>query len=894
MKPGLSEYDVRTRTSLGRAKTMKWHNQSIEELERLLDVRTEHGLDEKQAAMRLRKTGRNVLEENKKIPAWLLFLHQFRDTMILILLGATIVSAALGEYADAVTIIVIVMLNGILGFVQEQKAEKSLDALKELAAPSMTVKRSGHWKTIASSEAVPGDVVRLSGGDKISADMRLIEVQGLVVEESSLTGESYPVTKSPAPIRDEELAIADKQNMAFAGTLVVKGNAIGLIVATGMKTEMGKIAHLLGTASKSETPLQRRLSRLGNTLITAALLLTALVVVLGILQGEPMYKMVLAGVSLAVAAIPEGLPAIVTVVLALGVQRMIKRKAIVRELPAVETLGCATVICSDKTGTLTQNKMKVTSLWSWNKPNQKVNHSRLLTYGLICNEAAITAAAENHYVSGDPTEMALIEAAAASDISAEKVFKNYKVIKQFPFDSVRKRMSVLVRLENGELQLITKGAPDVLLQLADRIDAKGIAEQLTVNKKRDWEKKVQSMAGKALRTIAVAYRPVSEKELSAELTKLERGLILAGVQGMIDPPRAEAMEAVKECRKAGIKTIMITGDHKDTAAAIAKETGILPKHGLTITGLQWKQASQREKQELMKRAYVFARVSPEDKLEIVNVLKSQGHIVAMTGDGVNDAPALKAADIGIAMGRSGTDVAKEASSLILGDDNFSTIRSAIKEGRNIYENIRKFIRYMLASNVGEILVMLFAVILGLPLPLVAIQILWINLITDGLPALALGLDQPERDVMKRPPRPPAESVFARGLGWKIISRGFVIGIVTLVGFMTALHEQPDDLIRAQTIAFATLVMAQLIHVFDCRAERSIFDRRPFENKYLAVAVLSSLILLLIVVYVPALQPIFHTTALTMKEWLLICGLAAIPTFAMAGGVFLKKSHENQL
>ncbi|WP_240375243.1 calcium-translocating P-type ATPase, SERCA-type [Bacillus piscicola] len=873
---------------------MDWHKQPQESLEKIFHVSSKAGLDEKQAKARLKQAGPNVLDEKKKTPAWQLFLQQFQDTMILILLGATAVSAALGEYADAVTIIFIVILNGILGFVQERKAENSLDALKELSSPSMTVKRSGRWIPVSSRDVVPGDVVRVNGGDKISADIRILSGNGLTVEESALTGESHPVSKDNTVIDKEDVSIGDRTNMLFAGTIITKGRAEGIVVATGMKTEMGTIAHLLSQSKKQETPLQKRLSHLGKILVTTALLLTALVVVLGLMQGEPLFKMLLAGVSLAVAAIPEGLPAIVTVVLALGVQRMIKRNAIVRELPAVETLGCASVICSDKTGTLTQNKMKVMAVWnggsiasrSQNKGFPIKKYDKLLSYGALCNQAVLDhvadAGADTDEIKGDPTEKALANAAISSGIRLRDVFTEYRVERTFSFDSERKRMSVVVTNKNGNSFVITKGAPDILLEKAQTIEINGKQERLTVARKKELKEAVARMAKGALRTIAVAYRPLAANEEVKNADLAERNLTLVGIQGMIDPPRPEVKEAVMECRRAGIKTIMITGDHKDTAAAIAKDIGILPPHGKVLTGKEWNEASQKEQLSLIQGTYVFARVSPQDKLNIVHALQSQGHVVAMTGDGVNDAPALKAADIGIAMGRTGTDVAKEASALVLRDDNFATIRSAITEGRNIYENIRKFIRYMLASNVGEILVMLFAVILGLPLPLVAIQILWINLITDGLPAMALGLDQPEEDVMKRPPRSASESIFARGMGWKIISRGFIIGVVTLIGFVTALYEQPDDFVRAQTIAFSILVLAQLIHVFDCRTDRTIFDRNPLENKYLIGAVLSSLLLLLLVIYTPALQPVFHTTSLTAVEWLFITALASIPTFALAG------------
>ncbi|MDQ0299074.1 Ca2+-transporting ATPase [Salibacterium salarium] len=878
---------------------MNWHQQSQEELEKILNVTASTGLTESQAKKRIKQHGLNQLEEKKKIPSWLLFLRQFQDMMILLLIGATLVSAALGEYIDALTIVFIVLLNGILGFIQENKAEKSLDALKELASPTMKVKRDGHWITIPSVEGVPGDIVKLHGGDKVSADIRLLSVNSLSAEESALTGESYPVQKSNDRLKDTNVSIGERVNMAFAGTLVTKGDAVGVIVATGMKTEMGKIAHLLSDSVKSETPLQKRLAHLGTILITGALILTALVVIIGLMQGQPFYKMILSGVSLAVAAIPEGLPAIVTVVLALGVQRMIKRQAIVRHLPAVETLGCASVICSDKTGTLTQNKMKVTALWnpsgitfrSSKKGFSKFSYENLLSFSVLCNQAAMDATEANEKIQGDSTELALIEAAQSAGISLNQLFSSYRVEKVFPFDSERKRMTVIVRDKTGTAFVVTKGAPDVLLDLTTTIMERGKAEKLSAFKKENIYRAIEDMASRALRTIAVAYRPLDKGETIKDVTKAEKNLSFIGMEGMIDPPRPEVKEAIQECRSAGIKTIMITGDHKLTAAAIAKDIGLLPEYGKVLTGREWEQASLQDKRRLLQRVYVFARVSPEDKLNIVKELRNAGHVVAMTGDGVNDAPALKAADIGIAMGKTGTDVAKEAAALILRDDNFSTIRSAIKEGRNIYDNIRKFIRYMLASNVGEILVMLFAVMLGMPLPLVPIQILWINLITDGLPAMALGLDQPEDDGMKRPPRSASESIFANGMGWKIISRGFLIGLVTLIGFMTSLHEQPSDLIRAQTIAFSILVMAQLIHVFDCRTSQTIFDRPPFENKYLTGSVLSSILLLVLVIYTPIFQPIFHTVALSVSEWILVLTLAAIPTFALAGQSLFKKEKK---
>ncbi|WP_035340727.1 calcium-translocating P-type ATPase, SERCA-type [Halalkalibacter hemicellulosilyticus] len=901
---------------------MEWHTLNEKELASFVRSPINHGLSEAEAEKRLKAIGPNTLKQEKKTSSLSVFTNQFKDFMVIVLLVATIISALLGEFIDAITILIIVLLNGILGFVQERKAEKSLDALKELSAPQMYVKRDGVWKLIPSRLVVPGDIVKLASGDRVGADIRIIEASGLKIEESSLTGESVPVDKKAQLINEQDVEIAEMTNMAFMGTLITQGSAVGVVVATGMKTEMGKIAHLLQSTETLMTPLQLKLEQLGKILIIVALFLTALVVLIGVWQGHEVYTMILSGVSLAVAAIPEGLPAIVTVVLALGVQRMIKQKAIVRKLPAVETLGCASIICSDKTGTLTQNKMTVTDLWSggnyWNvdgggyEPKGKFMHEgrivdvnkeqqlqQLVSYGMLCNNATIMKRerrvgmmrkkVDDYVLNGDPTEGALIVTAQKAGYSHKGLQVPYQRLKEFPFDSTRKMMSVIVKDQNGRRYVITKGAPDVIFEQCTKVIYGSQEEAFTSKRKREAENVIVQMAQKALRTIAIAYRPLGKNEKCDVDQQAECGLTLVGIQGMIDPPRPEVERAIKECHQAGIKTVMITGDHQETAIAIAKKLGIYKGHSRSLIGRELSHLSVSELEANVEDIAVYARVSPEHKLKIVRALQARGHIVAMTGDGVNDAPAIKAANIGISMGITGTDVAKEASSLILSDDNFATIKAAIKEGRNIYENIRKFIRYMLASNVGEILVMLFAMMLGMPLPLVAIQILWINLVTDGLPAMALGMDQAEGDVMKRPPRKPNEGVFARGLTWKILSRGFMIGVVTLAAFWLTLQNDPADLIKAQTVAFVTLVMAQLIHVFDCRSEYSVYHRNPFENKYLLVAVAISVLLMLIVIYYPPLQTIFHTVSLSAREWLLIIGSASIPTVVLGGFRLMKGS-----
>ncbi|WP_226665778.1 calcium-translocating P-type ATPase, SERCA-type [Metabacillus litoralis] len=891
---------------------MKWHEMRSEDVMNSINTDSNSGLSDKEVKKREQKFGLNELKEADRPSAIIIFLSQFKDFMVLVLLAATLISGLLGEYIDAIAIIAIVIVNGVLGFFQERRAERSLEALKELSAPQVMALREGEWVKILSKELVPGDIVKFTSGDRIGADMRLIENKSLEVEESALTGESLPVQKSIQPIAGEEVGLGDLTNMVFMGTLVTRGSGVGVVIGTGMNTAMGQIADLLQNAETMETPLQRRLEQLGKILIVVALLLTVLVVGIGVLQGHDLYNMFLAGVSLAVAAIPEGLPAIVTVALSLGVQRMIKQKSIVRKLPAVETLGCASVICSDKTGTMTQNKMTVTHVWSgdklWNVTgtgyhphgefllnDQSVDVSKtktlqqILTFGSLCNSAAIVEKEGQFHLDGDPTEGALLVSAMKAGLKKEKLLKGFEVIEEFPFDSARKMMSVIVKDKSGNRFVVTKGAPDVLLGVSTNILWKERQEGLTSEHSHNVKEAIESLASQALRTIAIAFKPLKSTDKINSSFEAEKDLVFIGLQGMIDPPRPEVKQAVKECRDAGIKTVMITGDHVITAKAIATQLNLLPKNGRVMEGKELSLLSVEELEEVVDDVYVFARVSPEHKLKIVKALQNRGHIVAMTGDGVNDAPAIKAADIGISMGITGTDVAKEASSLVLVDDNFASIKSAIKEGRNIYENIRKFIRYLLASNVGEILVMLFAMLLALPLPLVPIQILWVNLVTDGLPAMALGLDQPEGDLMKRKPRHPKEGVFARGLGWKVISRGFLIGIATLAAFMIVYYRNTDDLAYAQTIAFATLVMAQLIHVFDCRSEKSIFERNPFENMYLIGAVISSILLMLIVIYYPPLQPIFHTVPILLRDWLLILGMSAIPTFLLAGSLLTRKS-----
>lgn len=874
----------------------------IKDVERKLHVFTKKGLSHQQVEQRRKQFGLNVLQTEKKEPIWILFMKQFQDFMVIILLAATLIAGMLGEYIDAIAIMTIVLLNGFIGFFQEQKAEKSLEKLKELSAPKIRVLREGEWKTIPSEEAVVGDVVKIVTGDRVPADIRIVQSNGLEIEESTLTGESVPVEKTSSPIVEHNITMQDQNNIGFKSTLVTKGNGIGIVIQTGMNTAIGQIASLMEKTEKIMTPLELKLVELGKILIYVVLLLTALTVGIGVYHGQPIYDMFLAGVSLAVAVIPEGLPAIVTVALSLGVQRMIKRKAIVRKLSAVETLGCASVICTDKTGTITENKMTVREMYVNHTPifvsgegyattgdfytrDKKLDDSfphleSMLLYGMLCNDASLLVKKGKYIVDGDPTDGALLIAARKFGLTY-KMQEQFKVLKQFPFDSTRKRMSIVIEDENKRRFLISKGAPEMIVPRCSFIlDETG--RHLLKDTKRI-ERQMDSMADKALRIIAISIKPLRKDE-PLHVASLEKDLTFIGLFGLMDPPRKEVKQAIEQCKTAGIKTVMITGDHKKTATAIAEQVGLRTNDkDIILEGHELNNMDMTDLVNIIEDVSVFARVTPEHKLKIVQAFQKRGHIVAMTGDGVNDAPAIKASNIGISMGISGTDVTKEASSLILMDDNFNTIKEAIREGRNIYENIRKFIRYLLASNVGEIFIMLVAMLMALPLPLVPVQILWVNLVTDGLPAMALGLDPPETNVMKQKPRNPKEGVFSRGLGYKIISRGLLIGIVSLIAFLITYDNNSDNLTYARTVAFTTLVMAQLIHVFDCRSERGIFSRNPFSNLYLIGAVISSILLLLVVLYVPTLQPIFHTLALGIQDWLFIIVLSAIPTIVFGIG-----------
>ncbi len=835
------------------------------------------GLTTKEAEKRIKSFGLNELKHKKKVSPIKTFLLQFNDFMVWVLLGATLISAIMGDVADAITIVIIVVVNAILGFVQEFRTEKSLEALKDLAAPTCKVFRDGSLSVINSIYLTVGDVVVLEAGDRIPADGEFIELSGLMVDESLLTGESVGVSKD------------SKNNSGFMGTTVLKGKGLLKVNGIGMKTEMGKIANLLDNIKEEKSPLKERLESLGKILVIVCLIVCAVVTILGIVRGNDIGEMFLLGVSLAVAAIPEGLAAIVTVALALGVSRMLKRNALIRKLPAVETLGCTSVICSDKTGTLTQNKMTVKEVYIngriYEVPKEKLTDSTMLMKSLVyCNDCNydFKKIKVDKCVSGDPTETALIKL----------FFKDTKVLKSFlekaertydiPFDSTRKMMSVIMK-EDGKETAYIKGAPERVIDRCSFILENNKVKPFTFQKKKQVASFIEAMSSRALRCLAAAYKV----EGLTKGSKLEDNLIFIGVVGSIDPPRDEARDAVLKCKLAGIKPIMITGDHKNTALAIAQSLNICSNKDQVLTGEELEKLSDEELDNRIDKLRVFARVSPDHKLRIVKAFKSKENVVAMTGDGVNDAPAIKEADIGISMGISGTDVTKEASSMILMDDNFATIVAAVEEGRVIYDNIRKFIRYLLSCNLGEVLTMFLASLFSLPTPLTPIQILFVNLATDGLPAIALGVDPPDKDIMRQTPRSRKENIFARGLTEKILVRGCLIGICTLLSFIIS-RLYGMDLETCRTISLSTLVMSQLIHVFECRSERhSIFQIKLFTNIYLVGAVLVSIIMLSCVIYIPFLQSVFHTVPLALNQWLIILFFSGIIGFVNSIYLFIK-------
>lgn len=819
------------------------------------------GLTTKEAENRQKTYGLNELSHKKKTSPVIIFLSQFNDFITWVLIAATIISGIMGDKADAITILIIVVVNAILGFVQEYRTEKSLEALKDLAAPTCKVLRDGALKVINSIEVTIGDLIILEAGDRVPADGTFIETSLIMVDESLLTGESVGVSKDTKK---------DK-NQGYMGTTILKGRGILLVDGIGMKTEMGKIADLLDNIEEEKSPLRERLDSLGKVLVALCLVICAVVTVLGILRGNAIGEMFMLGVSLAVAAIPEGLAAIVTVALALGVSRMLKKNALVRKLPAVETLGCTSVICSDKTGTLTQNKMTVKEIYMNGRiyeieKEKLTNHTMMMKALIYCNDCNYDFNVKNidKALHGDPTETALIKAFFKDVPLLEAFISNSNRIYDIPFDSTRKMMSVIVR-EGTKETCYMKGAPERVIDRCSYILENGVVKPLTSQKKKQVAAFIEAMSNRALRCIAAAYK----EEGLVKNENLEKGLIFLGVAGSIDPPRLEVRDAVLKCKLAGIQPVMITGDHKNTALAIAKSINICNTEDQAITGEEIEKLTDEELMKKVNKVRVFARVSPNHKLRIVKAFKKQNKIVAMTGDGVNDAPAIKEADIGVAMGISGTDVTKEAAAMVLMDDNFATIVSAVEEGRVIYDNIRKFIRYLLSCNLGEVLTMFLASLFYMPNPLTPIQILFVNLATDGLPAIALGVDPADKDIMRQQPREKGESIFARGLWSKILVRGCLIGICTLLAFMTGRYYEMD-LVTCRTLALTTLVMSQLLHVFECRSERhSIFEIKLFTNPYLVGACTISTLMVCSILYIPFLSSIFNTVPLMFNHWTIV-------------------------
>lgn len=825
------------------------------------------GLSTREAEKRVKTYGLNELKHNKKKSPVLIFLAQFNDFLVWVLIGATIISGFIGDKADAITILIIVIVNAILGFVQEFRTEKSLEALQELAAPTCKVIRDGNIKVVSSKELTIGDLVVLEAGDRIPADGTFIDAANMVVDESLLTGESVGISKDTTK----------GKNSGFMGTIVLKGRGLIIIDAIGMKTEMGKIANLLDNIEEDKSPLRERLDSLGKILVVMCIVVCLIVTILGIIRGNDITEMFLLGVSLAVAAIPEGLAAIVTVALALGVGRMLKRNALVRKLPAVETLGCTSVICSDKTGTLTQNKMTVKEILVngriYELDKEKIYDCEKLKEAFIyCNDGNYNYEIKDieKAVMGDPTETALVKAFYKDSKELQKFVEKSKRVYEISFDSTRKMMTVIMN-ENGKETCYMKGAPERVLEKCNSVLENGKVKPLTYQKKKQIYSYIEAMSNRALRCIAAAYK----EENLVKNESVECDLIFLGVAGSMDPPRIEVKDAVLKCKMAGIKPIMITGDHKNTALAIAKSINICNSDDQAVTGDELEKMSDSELVKKVNKIRVFARVSPNHKLRIVRAFKKDNNIVAMTGDGVNDAPAIKEADIGVAMGISGTDVTKEAAAMVLMDDNFATIVSAVEEGRVIYDNIRKFIRYLLSCNLGEVLTMFLASLFYLPNPLTPIQILFVNLATDGLPAIALGVDPPDKDIMRQSPREKNEGIFARGLWEKIIVRGSLIGVCTLLSFMSGRYYGMD-LATCRTITMCTLVMSQLLHVFECRSERhSIFEINIFSNIYLLGAVLVSMTMICCILYIPFLSGIFNTVALNLGQWLLVIFFSGI-------------------
>lgn len=874
----------------------KWFSKSGEDVAKFFETDMIKGLSSEQVEEKRSVYGTNeIVSKNKKSIAKMI-LEQFQDFMIIILIIAAVISGVVGQsngegFTDSIIILVIVILNAVIGVIQELKAQKSLESLKNLSAPHSKVIRDGKLQDLESKYLVPGDIVVLETGDYVPADLRLIEAVNLKTQEAALTGESLPVEKTTEKIDKEDIGIGDRLNQAFSSSLVTYGRGKGIVVSIGMQTEVGKIATMLDSVDDSETPLSRRLEALGKTLGIAALVICLVIFAVGsFVHGREIFEMFMTAVSLAVAAIPEGLPAISTIVLSIGVQRMVKRNAIIRTLPSVETLGSATVICSDKTGTLTQNKMTVEKIFYNNEifgvEEKKYNvddHLRLLMNSMIlCNDTKVTKEGEEFKLAGDPTETALVDLGIKLNMLKTTMDDENPRVEEIPFDSERKLMSTVNNTNQG-LFVYTKGGVDEILSKCSKIYLDNQEMALSAENINYIKQVNEEMAKGALRVLAMAYKRVDKVPTRNEMNNLESELVYIGMVGMIDPARPEAKEAVEKCKTAGIKPVMITGDHKVTAMAIAKDIGILENESEAITGSELEKMPQEELEKNVKNYSVYARVSPEHKVRIVKAWQSQGEVVAMTGDGVNDAPALKTADIGAAMGIVGTDVAKEAADVVLTDDNFATIVSAVEEGRRIYDNILKAVQYLLSSNIGEIIVLFVATMFGwLAEPLLPIHILWINLVTDSLPALALSVDPAEKDIMKRKARKD-KNIFSKGMTFRVIYQGIMVGVLTLLAFCIGCRfdfaslANPEVAMTAQTMAFAVLAMSELVHAYNVRSNKeSIFKIKLKTNMVLVLATLVSLLLMVVVLGVPVLQGMFEVTELSITNWVWVILLSLAP------------------
>jgi Ca2+-transporting ATPase len=903
------------------------HSKPIEAVVAGLQANLERGLSQSEAQTRLQKLGGNELTEKPRPGFLALLWDQFNNYLVIILIIAALIALSLGEWVDSIAIMCIVVLNAIVGVIQESKAEQALAALKKMAAPNAQVIRDGHQVTVPGRELVPGDIVALEAGNYVPADLRLISTVNLKVEEASLTGESVPVEKNAAAVLDSEIPLGDRKNSAFMSTMVTYGRGRGLVTGTGMNTQIGMIAEMIQSYEDEDTPLQQKLQQLGKVLGTACIAICGVVLVYGLFRDtrlsdiftiglleylraeqKDIINLFMTAVSLAIAAVPEGLPAIVTICLALGMQQMIKRNALIRKLPAVETLGCATVICSDKTGTLTQNEMTVVQGWTAGKrfkvTGEGYNPSgqflldeqpfdtgadadaKLLLQGaLLCNDAALDrktdeGGAQSWRIIGDPTEGAMAVVSMKAGLQRAELEKSMPRMQEIPFDSDRKRMTTIHAAEGAAFAFV-KGAPDVVLELCTHVRKDGEAAPLTAELRDEILGQNRDLASHALRVLAVAYRPLEAVPASPTPETVEKELTFVGLLGMIDPARPEVIEAVRVANGAGLKSVMVTGDHKETAEAIAREIGILTAGGLVLTGPEIERLSDAELAAKAEKLQVCCRVSPLHKTRIVDAMKANGHVVAMTGDGVNDAPALKRANIGVAMGITGTDVSKQTADMVLTDDNFASIVAAIEQGRIIYSNIRKFVYFLLACNVGEILIIFGAMLFGMPIPLRPVHLLWLNLVSDGAPALALGMEKGDKDIMSHQPRPPKEPVINRDMAIGIGVIALVDAVAILTVFYLALQRYPGHLEAAQTIAFVTLCVSELVRAFTARSEyHSILSIGFFSNRWMVWAVGFSLLLVLTVVYVPFLQPFFDTVPLTLDDWLMMAPFFFASAIAM--------------